>query len=133
MTRLSLIAASVLVLLTSLASRASQLTLIYTDTFTIQDSIYLASSSPAFFGGNTPFKVVATFETTAPIFHLPGFNAYTPISAVLTVGSMSYTMTDASVSIFDRTNPFFPNRFAAGFIQKSRARSSRVCCRLYFG
>ncbi len=101
----------------SAPASASVLTLVYTDTFTTQDAIYQIGSTPVNFTGNTPFKVVATFDSAAPAFHLPGFNAYVPLTAVLTVGGASYTMTDADVSIFDASNPFSPNLYAAGFIQ----------------
>jgi hypothetical protein len=99
-------------------AQASTLTLIYNDTFTSQDSIYPATGTPSNFTGNTPFQVVAVFDPNAPVFNMfPGFNAYAPISAVLTVAGQSYTINDADVSIFDPTNFFSPGRYAVGFIQ----------------
>lgn len=99
-------------------ANAAQITLFYSDTFTSQDALYLASAgTPAYFTTNTPFTVTATFDSTSPIFQLPGFNAYTPTSATLTVNGKSYSVTDASVSIFDLSNFFSPNRYGVGLIQ----------------
>jgi hypothetical protein len=106
-------------LLTSLSipAMAAQMTLVYTDTFTSADALYVASGSRTYFSGNTPFQVTAVFDNATPSFSLPGFNTYTPIRATLTVGGQSYTLLDADVSIFDRSNPFSPGLYAVGFIQ----------------
>ena len=60
---------------------------------------------------------MATFNTSLVDFSLPGFNAYAPSSAKLTVAGKTYSITDADVSISDPTNFFSPGLYAVGFIQ----------------
>ncbi len=119
-TRARLCSLPILGLLGAMSAFGGTFTLVYTDTFTTQDALYAASATtPTNFTQNTPFSLVATFDTSKPDFHFPpgGFNAYTPIADTLMIGTKSYTITNADVAIFDSTNVFTPGHYAVGMIE----------------
>lgn len=92
-------------------ANAAEYTLVYTDTFTSQDAIYLSGMAPTTFTGNVPFRLVATFDSNHPDFQIPGFNAYKPSGAYLTAMGKTYNILNADVSIFDSS--FEPDHHTA--------------------
>jgi hypothetical protein len=87
-------------------------------------------------GTPSPFTLTALFDTRSPNLvapiPVPGFRAYTPISAQLTLGARTYdlqgfgaaTPLGISVSIFDPAQPFNPGSYAVGIIQDPLADGS---------
>lgn len=87
------------------------------------------AQQPTNFDALTAFTLTALFDTSSPNLVMmgfpPGFVAYAPSVANLTIGGNTYAMQSysdthpygISVSIFDDTTPFNPGRYAAGFIQ----------------
>jgi hypothetical protein len=69
--------------------------LTYAGTFNTDDALDLASgTTPAHFAAVTPFTLVATFDTNSTnhvgMLPFPGFVAYSPMKAILMVGSESF-------------------------------------------
>ncbi|HEY0418919.1 MAG TPA: PEP-CTERM sorting domain-containing protein [Acetobacteraceae bacterium] len=86
----------------------------------------------------TPFTVTAFFDTASPnlvgALPFPGFVAYAPSLASISFGGQSFRIqgynenpaTGISVSIFDRTTPFGPGRYAVGIIQNPVADGAGI-------
>ena len=115
------------------AASAKPFVFTYTGTFSKLDALNAQGSALDAFAGTTPFLITATFDDSsanlaAPI-GVPGFVAYSPLSATLTVGRDTYTLETASqsptqgitVALFDNTTPFSPGRYAAGLLQNPLA------------
>lgn len=107
--------------------------LVYTGTFNSSDSIAPKGGTPFKFTSPTPFIVSAVFDDSSPNIAapvgVPGFVAYSPISASLIVNGMTFkiaTYNDLpihgiTVAIFDNTTPFMPEHFAIGLLQNPLA------------
>jgi len=116
------------------AASAQTMELLYTGTFGSPDALNLAGTPTAGFTGTTPFLVTALFDAGSPnlaaLVNNPGFVAYSPISATLTIGTSTYQFVPTSldpvhgvsVAIFDSTSGFGPpNHVAAGLLQNPLA------------
>ena len=118
--------------MTITSASADQFELIYTGSFSTVNALNLQGSPTQNFAAPTPFTVTAFFDTASPNLvapvGIPGFVAYSPSSAVLTLGGQNYSMTTydqnptsgMSVTIFDNTTPFgitpSGNRYGVGLL-----------------
>ena len=121
------------------AASAKKLELTYTGTFSTADALNLQSSAAAGFTSTTPFLITALFDDSsqnlvAPV-GMPGFVAYSPISATLTVSGQVYSfMTYAqnpaqgiSIAVFDASTPFGPpGHYAVGVLQNPLADGAGI-------
>jgi len=109
---------------------ATPFELVYTGTFSSTEAMNLTGGATDAFTGPTPFIATAFFDDSSPnlvsMLPFPGFVAYSPTSATLTIGRDTFTfatydqdpMHGVSVAIFDDTTPFGPpGHYAAGFLQ----------------
>ena len=120
-------------------ANAGLLRLTYSGVFSTDDALNLSSAPTATpFSSATPYTLVAVFDTTTTNLvgglPFPGFVAYSPVSAIMTIGGVSYTVDSFNanptggigISIFDASNIFNPGLYAVGFIQDPAADGSGV-------
>ena len=112
------------------AASAKPLEFVYTGTFSSADSLNSLGAATDPFPNSTPFSATAFFDDSSPnlvsALPFPGFVAYSPTSATLTVGRDTFNFATSaqnptqgvSVAIFDGTTPFGPpGHYAAGLVQ----------------
>jgi hypothetical protein len=111
------------------AAQASLFQFVFDGFLDSRSGIGLASApGPTPFSGPTAFRFTAIFDNAsrnlvAPL-PFPGFVAYAPSRAEMTIGNATYQVESFSaatplgvgVSIFDPRQPFFTGKYAAGFI-----------------
>ena len=115
------------------AASAQTFEFVYTGTFSSADALNLDGAATTDFAGTTAFTATAFFNENStnlagPI-GVPGFVAYSPLSATLSVAGKTYSFTTAdqnpaqgvTVAIFDQNTPFGPGHYAAGFLQNPLA------------
>lgn len=97
---------------------ADQFKFVYTGAFDSKDALNLKGAAVSSFTGSVPFTATAFFDTASPNIaapiSVPGFVAYSPYAATLTVGGNTYNVqtynqnptTGVTVAIFDNTTPF---------------------------
>ena len=129
-----LAAAGLALALTAPAASAKPFELVYTGTFSSADALNPQGAALDPFTSATPFLVTAFFDDSSPNLAapvgVPGFVAYSPISATLTMGRDTFNFTTAAqdavsgvtVAIFDNTTPFGidptgKNHYAVGLLQ----------------
>ena len=112
--------------LTSMSAAAEPFRLVYTGT------LYAGKDALAPVGGanlvtaDTGFTLDALFDTSSPNLSglpLPGYVAYAPSAATITIGGVSYGLSAYSpsnpdgiaVTLFDRSNVFAPGLYGVGF------------------
>ena len=112
--------ACVTMLLGVMASSASAdlFDLVYNGNFSTANALNLSGAPTQNFAAPTPFTLTALFDTASPNIvapiGVPGFVAYSPLSAVLSIGGQDYNLTTynqnpvsgLTVTIFDDTTPF---------------------------
>ncbi len=88
--------------------------------------------------GDVAFRFVALFDDTSPdlvsVLPFPGFKAWAPLSAEITILGETYRMVGAAedpgygigISIFDPSNPIFPGYYGAGFIANPLADGAGI-------
>ena len=120
------------------AASANIFELTYTGSFTTLDALNPVGAAATDFAGTTPFTATAQFDDAStnlvssvkfppvpPNGPVPGFVAYSPISASLTVDGQTYNVETAnqdpiqgvSVAVFDNTTPYMAGHYAIGFLQ----------------
>lgn len=107
--------------------------LVYTGSFNNTDALNPQGSLTKNFSGTTPFTATALFDDTSPNLAasvgFPGFVAYSPLSATLTVGGSTYNVATydqdqtrgIAVAVFDTTTGPLSLRgpeYGVGFIQQ---------------
>ena len=92
--------------------------LVYTGNFSTANALNLQGAAAQNFAAPTPFTITALFDTASPNIvapvGVPGFVAYSPLSAVLSVGGQDFNLTTynqnlvsgVTVTVFDDTTPF---------------------------
>lgn len=111
------------------AADAGTFKLVYNGSFSSADALNLQGSPTEYFSDSTPFTATALFDDAsanlaAPI-GVPGFVAYSPLSANLTVAGRTYNIATyaedpvrgVTVAVFDDTTPFGLNHYAIGLLQ----------------
>jgi len=111
------------------AASAKTFQFVYTGTFNTADSLTPQGAAPSNFTDPTPFIATALFDDSSPNLAapvmVPGFVAYSPISATLIVGGQTFNVATynqnptqgITVAVFDDTTPFMPGHYATGFLQ----------------
>ena len=120
------------------AASAQKFDFTYTGTFSAADALNAQGAALDPFTSTTPFLINAVFDESsanlaAPV-GVPGFVAYSPISATLTVGRDVYNLETynqsptqgISVAIFDDTTPFGPGHYAVGLLQNPLADGAGI-------
>lgn len=91
------------------------------------DRLTATGSDTNLIGADRSYRFVASFDTSSPnlvgFFPFPGFVAYAPTSASISIGGTTYGLTSYSpatpqgvaVALFDPRQPFFPGLYGAGF------------------
>ena len=102
--------------------------LVYTGNFSVANALNLQGAPTQNFAAPTPFTITALFDTASPNIvapvGVPGFVAYSPLSAVLSVGGLDYNLitynqnpvSGITAAVFDDTTPFGPGHYAVGII-----------------
>ncbi len=120
-------------LITAPAANAGTFKFVYNGSFNSTDALNLQGSPTDYFSGSTPFTATALFDDTSPNLAAPvgtpGFVAYSPIKANLTVGDRTYNVATynqdsargVTVAVFDNTTSFGPGHYASGFLQNPLA------------
>lgn len=110
-------------------ANAATFKFVYNGSFNSNDALNLLFSPTDYFSGSTPFTATALFDDTSPNLAAPvgtpGFVAYSPISATLTVGGSTYNVATynqdpahgVTVAVFDDTTAFGLKHYAIGFLQ----------------
>lgn len=110
------------------AANAVSVNFTYSGYFSSRDSLTADGGSAVALADATPFRLDAVFddesENLVASVPLPGFVAYDPISASMTIGAETYSVATSgesldsgiSIAIFDRSNRSAPGRYGIGFI-----------------
>ena len=106
----------------------------YTGAFNNTDALNLLGAPTTDFSGTTPFTATALFDDTSPNLAapvgIPGFVAYSPTSAALTVAGQTYNIATynqnptqgVTVAVFDGTTQLGPpGHYAVGLLQNPLA------------
>lgn len=115
------------------AASAGTFKLTYTGTFSSANSLTGPGGTIVQFTDPTPFIATALFSDTSPNLAapvgVPGFVAYSPLSASLIVDGHTFNVATynqsptqgISVAVFDQSTPFGPGHYAVGFLQNPLA------------
>lgn len=111
------------------AADAGTFKLVYNGSFSSADALNLQGSPTEYFPHSTPFTATAVFDDASPNLaapiKVPGFVAYSPLSATLTVGGRTYNVATSAqdpvrgvtVAVFDNTTPFGLKHYGIGLLQ----------------
>lgn len=115
------------------AADAGTFKLVYDGSFSSADALNLQGSPTDYFPSSTPFTATALFDDSSPNLAAPvgtpGFVAYSPLSATLTVGGRTYNVATyaqdpvrgVTVAVFDDTTPYGNGHYAIGLLQNPLA------------
>lgn len=133
-----LLTAALAALVCAAPARAAPFVFEFTGSLRDGDQLTAAGSDVNLIGNGTSFRLVASFDTSSPnlvgFFPFPGFVAYAPTSAEISLGGTTYAVAGYSpstpegiaVALFDPRQPFNPGLYAAGIIANPAADGAGI-------